>query len=89
MTFTELEADFTIVPIIFLRASKSSVIISITAALKSVLTFFFTSFAPSTNPVFYLHPLIVLKFKTKLGHDFIADFGKIFGKSKKALFSGR
>jgi len=61
-TLSNLEADFIIVLITFRRAMISSAIISIIAALISVLIFFFTSIAPSISPAFiFLYHLSIYK----------------------------
>jgi len=65
-----------------------SAIININADLISVENFFFTFIAPSKNPAFYLIALSFHILKTKLESNFIAVFGKIFGKKAKTLFSG-
>jgi len=76
-----------IVLITFRRAMISSAIINITAALISVLIFFFTSNAPSTGPAFiflYHYPI----YKDVVRAEFYFSFRKKFLKKTKTLFSG-
>jgi len=86
-TPSDLEADFMIVLITFRRAMISSAIINITAALISVLIFFFTSIAPSISPAFiFLYHLSI--YKDVVRAEFYFSFQNIFLKKAKTLFSG-
>jgi len=70
---SDLEADFMIVLITFRRAMIFSATINITAALISVLIFFFTSNAPSLDPAFiFLYCFSI--YKDEIRADFYFSF---------------
>ena len=85
-TPSDLEADFMIVLITFRRAMISSAIINISAALISVVIFFFTSNAPSISPAFiFLYHLSI--YKDEVREEFYFRFRKKFlKKSKNRIF---
>jgi hypothetical protein len=87
-TPSDLEADFRIVLITFRRAMIFSATINIIAALISVLIFFFTSNAPSTNPTFiFLYHFSI--YKDEIREEFYFSFQKIFLKKSKNLIFRR
>jgi hypothetical protein len=85
-TPSDLEADFMMVLITFRRAVISSATINITAALISVLIFFFTSNAPSIDPAFiFLYHFSI--YKDEIREEFYFSFSEeIIKKSKNFVF---
>ena len=84
-TPSALEADCMMVLITFRRAMISSATINITAALISVLIFFFTSNAPSIDPAFiflYCFPI----YKDEVREEFYFSFRKNIQKKAKTSF---